>query len=93
MARKTTQEEVEKAISMKLEGMTIEDIASALSRSTFWVSTHTKGVAALSGNKSQHATCKDVNVEEGKRLKRFSKLMRRPGGIPVVYGGLNTNKM
>lgn len=91
--RRTTPEEIEKAVDLKLKGTTIEDIAATLNRSPEWVKVHTKGIAATSGNKSCHTTSKNVNVAEKKRLRRYSKLLRRPGGIPVVYGGLNTNKL
>lgn len=93
MARKTTQEEVEKAISLRLEGRTIEDIAEILDRSTDWARIHTKSVPASVGNRSCHTTCKNVIVAEKKRLRRYSKLLRRMGGIPIVYGGLDTTKM
>lgn len=89
LARKPpSQEEIDEAIRLREEGLTIEGVAERLGRSTFWVYKHTGKMETF--GKTEHLSAKKLVANENKRLAKIRKKLREIGCIPVVFGGMNT---
>lgn len=93
MGRKTNPDEVGKALKLRLEGFTVEDIAEELGRSREWVFKHTKHIKLEIKCKTRNMTKSKVTVENNRLINEQGKKLRQITCIPIAFGGMNTNKM